>query len=1302
MLQQLDPQSPGYDVHIGVEFRGEIDAGALERALEAVQCRHEVLRTVLAAPQGLLRQIILPRPPQVPLAVIELPGATDDDVRTAIAEQFTAPPDLERGPLLRAVLFRLAPADHVLGIAIHLCVSDGWSIPLLGEELLEHYAAFTQRREPSLLELPIQYADYAAWQRDHGQAHSDGLAYWRQVLADTPPPAELPADRPRPASHRPTAGLLARELGSGAADDLRSLAAGERATAFMIGLAAFAAVLARCSGQPDMVIATATAGRSRAELRNLIGCFLNTLALRIDIRDNSTFRELVGQAKNAVLQAFVHQDVPFELVVQSAGPARDRGHNPFTRVAFSATGPEGKVTWRPWPGMECRIIDMPPTGTAFDLTLVLRQLPGRLGCHWTYASEVFDEAAVTRLAGYFGRFLTQALARPDLPLREISLLEPGQSRFLVHDLNDTAAPVPAATLESLVAAQAARTPAAPALTCAGTTISYGELDARVNRLAWLLHEHGVGAEQPVAILLPRSLDMVAATIAVLRAGGAYVPLEPAQPDGRLGLMLADSGARLAVTSAPLLRRLPRRPGLQTILVDAIAGDEAAPPAGPAPPGARPSALAYIIYTSGSTGTPKGVAVTHRQAVNVLTWINSSFAVGSADRLLFVTSCGFDLSVYDVFGALATGAHVVVASDADLRDPWRLLELVRNQKITIWDSAPALLQQVMLLPEAARPTAGSMLRLALLSGDWIPLHLPDQVRSAFPGAEVIALGGATEATIWSNAFRVGEVRPEWASIPYGRPIRNARYYVLDDRLEPVPPGVAGDLYIGGEVLARGYHGRSALTAERFIADPYAPSPGQRMYATGDCARVAPDGTIEFLGRRDSQVKLRGFRVELGEVEAALASHPDVAACAVTASGPRGELALTGYVVCGDRTAGDAELRTHLARQLPDYMVPSTFITLDALPLTPNGKLDRARLPHPAERRAALEQTDLRGTRFETEVADIWSEILGLDHVGLDEDFFEIGGHSLLALQVVLRVRERFHADISGGSLIANQTLRSFAAAVEAAVDSTGPASPLQRLRSGQGSPAVVLVHPVGGGVACYAGLATHLDGHDIYAFEARRPPSSGLTELAAGYVAELVRSGPRSRYVLGGWSLGGTLALEIALELSESGHGEPPVVLMDPLGAAPPPDQRTVTEQDLVLAFIQDLTATMGLVPPVRADLSGAEPEAVLEKALDRIRRQDGAAGLDLAELVSRYQIFRGHALALIEHSTSLGRSQPPVYDGPVYLIEAAESQSSADYLLRVCASLSVFQAPGDHFGLLRGDNAAFVAGIVTRALKDLG
>ncbi len=1044
-LERLGVGGASYLLPNELRLHGRLNVEALFRAQNEVVRRHEVLRTSFALAGDLVVQVIAPVF-HLALPVIDLtalPAAVRGREAEAVARREARRPfDLARLPLLRATLIRREPEEHSLLLTLHHIVSDGWSTGVMIREIAALYAAFTAGRPSPLAELAVQYADFAVWQRGwlQGDALAAQISWWRARLAEAPAVLELPTDRPRPAVMSTRGARRALRLPAGLAADLAALARRSGATPFMVVLAAFQALLCRSTGLRDVPVGSPIAGRSRLETEPLIGLFVNTLVLRTCLADAAdgkgepSFADLVRRAREVTLDAAAHQDLPFEKLVEALRPQRDTSHTPLFQVMLifqNTPRVDPDFAGLRVSGREVE------SGTAkFDLTLAFSAVEGTLGAALEYNRDLFDAATATRLLLQLEALLTGGGADPDCRLFELPLLPAGARHQLLREWNDTALEVPgrALCLHQPFEAQAARRAEATALVFGTERVSYGDLNRWANRLAHRLLAQGVGPGRLVGVHLDRGPAMAAAVLAVHKAGCAYVPLETTWPVDRIEWILERHGIAHLLTGAAQIAAaggVAALPQLRHVVCADQAEELEDSPAENPPASAGPEDLAYIIFTSGSTGKPKGVMVRHRPAVNLIEWVNRRFAVGADDRLLFITALSFDLSVYDIFGILAAGGTVRIASALEARDPDALVAILCEEGITFWDSAPAALQN--LAPRFPAPPQTAALRLVFLSGDWIPLSLPARVRAAFPQARVISLGGATEATIWSNWYPIGKVDPRWASIPYGRPIDNALYHVLGDSLEPCPVGVTGDLYIGGGCLSDGYAGAPELTAERYLPDPLSGVPGARLYWTGDRARYWPDGELEFLGRVDTQVKVRGFRIELGEIESVLTAHPAVREAVVLArEDTPGDQRLVAYVIpAAEPGPSAAELRRFVQLKVPEYMVPSAFVLRQSWPVSPTGKLDRRSLP-PPERGGgdAVGAAAPPRDELEQSIAAIWCELIGRERVGIDESFFEAGGHSLLMARVQSRLETALGRSIPLVQLFQHATIRTLAVALRA--------------------------------------------------------------------------------------------------------------------------------------------------------------------------------------------------------------------------------------------------------------------------------
>ena len=1025
-LDRLDPGTPTYNLPLALGLRGPLSMPAFAASLSALADRHEAVRTTFRATGGEPEQVIAPALCIAPV-VIDLSGLPlerrDAVARALTEEEALRPFDLKQGPLLRAALLRLEGERHVVLLTLHHITSDGWSLDVLLREVGELYNALVEDRRPFLPALPVQYADFAIWQRGWltGDELERQLTWWRRHLEGAPGLLDLPLDRPRPAISSLRGSSVPMILPSDLWRDLRALARARRATPFMVLLTVFQTLLARWTGQHDVVVGTPVANRNRAEIAGLIGFFVNTLALRLEVAGDPAFVDLLARIRETSLEAYIHQDLPFERLVEELRPERNLSHSPVFQVMLVLQNvPMSDLSLS---GLALEPV-APVEGVAkFDLNLFLSE--DGSGGSWSYRMDLFDQATIQRLAGTFAQLLRGAVKQPDLQFSELPLLTEAE-RHQIAEWNATAvARRPAATLDALLAEQAARVPDAVAVVSEEESLTYGELATRARRLAKQLHRLGVGPEVRVGICAERSPELVVGLLAILEAGGAYVPLDPSYPAERLTFLLEDALVPVLLTQERLRSLLGDCSGVVVLCLDAPEADIAE--AGPEQPGesAGLDNLAYVIYTSGSTGRPKGAMNTHQGIVNRLLWMQEAYGLTPEDRVLQKTPFSFDVSVWEFFWPLLVGARLVLARPEGHKDPDYLVRLIREEGITHLHFVPSMLQ-AFLAAEGVEECRS--LRRVMTSGEALP---PDVVARFFArlgplGVELHNLYGPTEAAVDVTAYpcRPGdELRP----IPIGRPIANCTLHILDASGLEAPVGVGGELLLGGVQLARGYLRRPDLTAERFVPDPIGTEPGARLYRTGDLARYRPDGAVEFLGRIDHQVKIRGFRIELGEIELALAAHPDVREAIVIARGQSLEQRLVAYVVpAAGREVAISGLRRHLAERLPEYMVPSTFVTLATLPLTPNGKVDRRGLPEPAVERAA---PAVVRTPAEELIAQIWAEVLGLDRVGPDESFFDLGGHSLLATQVVSRLRQAFGVEVPLRRFFHSPTVAGLAAVLE---------------------------------------------------------------------------------------------------------------------------------------------------------------------------------------------------------------------------------------------------------------------------------
>jgi amino acid adenylation domain-containing protein len=1023
-----------YNVPLALRLTGPLNVCALERSLTEILHRHEALRTTFMQNDGRLGQVVAPSV-RFSLPVVDLsqvPASGRDAAAFRLATEETEQLfDLAKGPLIRAKLLRLAAEEHVFLVTMHHIVSDGWSVGVFNRELAALYQAFSAGQPSPLPQPPIQYVDFAHWQRKwlQGEALETLLAYWKRQLADLPV-LQLPTDRPRPTKLSYRGAWESRVLPRKLSEGLKELSQREGVTLFMTLLAAWQILLQCYTGQDDIVVGTPIANRTRKELEGLIGFFVNTLVMRSDATGNPSFREFLGRVREMALEAYAHQDVPFEKLVEELKPERDLSRNPLAQVMFAVQNAPMKtlelagIKLSPleFPGLGAVPLGIPWRTTRFDLELHLWEQPEGLRVTLVYNTDLFDAATTTRLLGHYETVLEGIATNSDQRISDLPLLTEAERHQLLVGWNATAREYGSeARLHRLIEAQAKRTPDAVALEFEGRELTYAELNARANQLARVLRARGVGPGVLVGVFAERSFEMVVALLAVLKAGGAYVPLDSSYPRERLGHVLEDARAPLVLAQPYLASALPAG-AAQVLELDASWAAYAGESGEELQDVGTPEDLAYVIFTSGSTGRPKGAMNAHRGICNRLLWMQEEYGLTGDDRVLQKTPFSFDVSVWEFFWPLMTGARLVIARPEGHRDSAYLARLIRESRITTLHFVPSMLR--VFLEEAGLDGCRSLKRV-ICSGEALPHELQERFFARLPAVELHNLYGPTEAavdvTYW--ACRRGDER---LTVPIGRPVANTQIYVLDAQMRPVPVGVAGELYIGGVQVGRGYVGRPELTAERFVADPFSLTPGARLYKTGDLARHLADGAIEYLGRLDYQVKIRGQRIELGEIEATLDRHPGVGQSVVLArEDTPGDQRLVAYVVPREQAPSFAELKAHLSQALPPYMVPAAYVFLETLPLTSSGKVDRKALPAADGTAYAARGYEAPVGEIEITLAQIWAEVLRLERVGRQDHFFELGGHSLLATQVISRARHKFDLHIPLKMMFEEPNLAGFA-------------------------------------------------------------------------------------------------------------------------------------------------------------------------------------------------------------------------------------------------------------------------------------
>ena len=1062
-IEQMETGNSFYNVPVAVRLKGALNVAALEQTFTEIIRRHESLRTNFVTVDGQpMQQIDVARPAHLPvldLTDLEVAERDAEALRLTTAEM-VKPFDLTCDPLLRTTLLRLSDDEHIALLTMHHIVSDGWSMGVLIQEVVALYKAFSTGETSPLAELPIQYADYAAWQREWltGEVLQGQLNYWKQQLQGAPPVLEIPTDRTRPAVQTHQGALVSHSFGRQLSEQLNALCQKEGVTLYMLLLAAFQTLLYRYSGQTDIVTGTPIAGRTQVETEGLIGFFVNTLALRGDLSGNPTFKEFLQKVREVVLGAYANQDIPFEKLVEELAPERSLGHNPLVQVVFSLqNSPQGTLEM---PGLTLSPFGAENRTAKFDLTLGIVEKPDGINALLDYSTDLFDETTAQRMLSHFNNLLEAICANTDTRLQELALLSPDESRHLLHDFNPKAPALPPSNcLHHLFEAQAALSPHAIALTFNGDHHSYGELNDRANVLARHLRSLGVGPESRVGVLCDDALDLLTAILGVVKSGAAYVPLDPSYPVERLAFMLEDAKAQVIVTQQYLVESwLTEQSNTRVVLwhnLQAAEGERMVSVDGnlliassgenllPEEVGVTPQNAAYVIYTSGSTGKPKGVVVSHENVSRLLEVTRADFEFDSSDVWTLFHSICFDFSVWELWGALAHGARLVLVPYRVSRAPDVFYELLIKEGVTVLNQTPSAFRQLIKVDEAASEIGaelalrvvifgGEALEMSMLKG-WFERHGDERPR-------LVNMYGITETTVHVTYRELKASDTDGGSV-IGGPLGDLELYVLDAQMKPVPEGVSGELYVGGAGVARGYLGRPELTAQRFVPHPYSDREGARLYRTGDVARRKADGELEYLGRLDEQVKIRGFRIELGEIETVLGEQDGVQEAVVIAQGGPTDQRLVAYLMPdmkrgavlrrslqGEVVAEEeqeqgewqpwyresemiAEVKQHLREKLPPYMMPSSFVLVSEWPLTSNGKLDKRALAEVKEGRGGGENSYVAPrTPVEEIIAGIFSEVLSVERVGIYDNFFDLGGHSLLVTLVVSRLREAFHVEL----------------------------------------------------------------------------------------------------------------------------------------------------------------------------------------------------------------------------------------------------------------------------------------------------
>ena len=1279
-LDQLQSGSTAYNEPSALHLKGGLNVETLEKSLKAIAQRHEVLRTNFKTVDGSPVQVISPNL-ELNLPLVDLQHLPTEEQWTEVqrlvreaAEQYF---DLAVDRLLRVTLLKLAKQDHVLLLTMHHIISDGWSMGVLIEELAQLYQAYEQEQPSPLPSLPIQYADFALWQRQWftQELLGEQINYWKQQLAGAPPLLELPTDRPRPKILSNQGSHFDFELDRELTASLNALSKKSEATLFMILLAGFVTLLYRYSGQSDIVVGSPIANRNRGEIESLLGFFVNTLVLRNDLSGNPSFLELLSRVRGCALGAYEHQDVPFEQLVEILQPERSLSYSPLFQVAFAFQ--QAQAEQQQWGELTLTPLQLASVTTKFDLTLFLEETESGIEGRLEYNTDLFDAPTMARMAGHFQTLLASIVANPQEGIAQLPMLTATERHQLLVEWNDTATEYPQdKCIHQLFEAQAEKTPDGIAVVFEDTQITYKELNHRANQLAHYLKSKGVAPDVLVGICVERSLEMIVGLLGILKAGGAYVPLDSAYPTERIAYMLEDTQVSILLTQKQLVEKLPKTQA-QVVCLDAdwrgIASEDRENPVAQV----KPDNLAYVIYTSGSTGRSKGVLIPHSGLLNLVFWHQRNFEIASSDCSTQLAGTAFDASVWELWPYLTTGATIYLVKAEIILNPEKLRDWLVLKGITI-TFIPTILAEKLLALDWQGNIA---LRIILTGGD----RLSQYPETSIP-FELVNNYGPTENTVVTTSGLVRADKQDFVSPPIGRPIANTQVYILDRNLQPVPIGVHGELHIGGAGLAQGYLNRPDLTEQKFIPNSFSETEGDRLYKTGDLARYLSDGNIEFIGRIDNQVKIRGFRIELGEIEAVLSQHPLVQETVVIAREDQpNQKRLVAYVVLEkEKDTKSKELRIFLKEQLPEYMIPSAFVFLEQLPLTPNGKVDRRALPAP-DSSNLTDKTSFVPPRnnLELQLSQIWSEVLGVNPIGVQDNFFDLGGHSLLAVRLMAKIQQQLGTSLPLATLFTESTIENQATLLGTTnkIQFNSPLVPIEK--SGNLTP-FFLIHPVGGNVLCYADLARHL-GNDrpIYGLQSpglygNSEPLTSIEDMAACYIKAIQTIQPQGPYYLGGWSLGGVIAWSMAQQLKKSGEEVSLLALIDSYAPTVLQSTEETDKTMLMKAFAEDLGRlyeTELLIAD--KDFQSGSWEGQLQQILERAKQENILPPeIDIQQMGQIFQVFQANLQAMYDY-------QPQPYDGQVVLFCALDEGLVQGWHNLAVGRLDTYTIPGDHYTMLR-------------------
>ncbi|RCJ27418.1 non-ribosomal peptide synthetase [Nostoc sp. ATCC 43529] len=1289
-IDQLYHGSSFYNIPIAFHIKGELDITSLEQSLNEILKRHEIWRTRFKLINGEPVQEIAPDL-NWDLPIINLEHLSnqnwESEVKHLVAKEATKPFNLAKGLLVRATLLRLNKQEHVLLVTMHHIITDGWSCGVFLRELSTLYAAFSTNKPSPLPELPIQYADFAIWQRDRiqGEFLATKLKYWKQQLSGELPVLQLPADRPRPTV---TTFAGAKQYFTFSADltnALKQLSQREDATLFMSLLAAFNILLYRYTDQEDILIGSPIANRNRAELEGMLGLFVNTLVLRNNLSGNPTFQEFLHRVRQVTLDAYAHQDLPFEMIVEELQPERDLNRNPLYEVMFVLQNTPTNV--QEVSGLTLRTLDFDSGTSQLDIFLsMFESQDGLTGC-LEYNTDIFDATTISKFINNYQNLLENIIANPQQRICELSPLAPAEQEQLLFNFNQTSAEYKDVCLHELFEQQVEVSPNSIALIHQSDKLTYRQLNYQVNQVANYLQKQGVTKETLVAICLERSIDIVVGILAILKAGGVYIPLDPSYPVERLNFMLSDSQASILISHKQILEKLSLS-SHKIVCLD-IHKDEISQQSPENPINiSKPEHLAYIIYTSGSTGTPKGVLGTHRGTVNGLHWLWKTYPSTPQEVYCQKTAISFVDSVWEIFAPLLQGIPTVIINNATLLDPQLFIEALAHHKVTRIILVPSLLR--LLLDNYHHLTKKlSQLKLWITSGEALSINLAKTFQELMPFAKLINLYGSSEVSANATYYDTSLLQDQANTVPIGRPINNTQAYVLNPNLQPTPLGVVGELYIGGDGLARGYLHRPELTQERFIDNPFIP--GTKLYKTGDLVRYLSDGNLEYLGRDDEQIKIRGFRVELGEIATIIIQHPDVRDAVVIAVNDTEEnQTLIAYIVT-DKQDIAVQLLPYLQQKLPNYMLPSAFVVLDALPLTPNGKVDKRSLPTNEFIRPNTNKTLIAPRNFtELSLVKLWENLLNTTPIGVTDNFFNLGGHSFLAVRLMAQIQDRFGHNLSLSTLFENPTIEKLAAIVSQPFRKSSN-SPVVAINSSDSKIPFFCIHGAGGGINHYINLSRRLgEDYPFYALEhnpdAEEPEIISVEETASYYLQEIRKIQPNGPYLLGGHCYGGVLAFEMAQQLQKQGERVDLLVVIDAILS----ETRIESTKDDDAKFLLRMAESIKTDSNIDFSVSFEElRDLSLNKQLDLINQKANFIFTDteIKDFIRYYKLFKAHVQAMRDyvpviypHSMTLFRAKEEI----IHDFESPEFHTN-DPLLGwskfSSQPIKLIEVPGDHFSI---------------------